>query len=1621
MPELKLNKLQCTSCGEEFKASSAKAAKSAKSVHQRRCKAQVTVVFSNGPHTIDRNKDGVFVCQCNAQSYPHHYQTTKGIQDHAHKGPYMWVEREPAPSQPAPDMKENEGSEVNELATSLKLVHLNATQYLDQFEIKHNAVLNCLICYACKVAIVPAELVKHIQAGHQGSGHTINHASIKNALDSLNLLPKLPKMTSGPYPQISGLAVHTAMQCHACRAVYGKRSTMIKHYATDHKGVSVPDDWEEVSAQRLDNATRKTYFRITLQNVPAPPSNKAIISSLRKQQIAAVGGEPTGTRPDPRLLSSWLKLTRWTELTNGHNVATLIKLVAFPDKNKNEFPGLKGVVEHLYQSAEPLFDQFPELVLQRGINNTPFHRHQDHAATMKEYIQPVVCLLAMLLRLQEHPIFKYVLSTDTQKYLRILATSLTGENYHTHIVKTNTILVELWTTAWIKDSNTTFADPTMNLVALLMLCPDGSFKPPQDTTKPLAKLQYCMRLTFMIEIYRRSRLNGSAGITAEAGALAIWHVEHNDSTFNSVRSLQHRASTVAMSTFSLPCIWWKDRTLFNTLLYEGQPIEFGLLCRMFVAMERALINLWENIILCNTKLRISYGQLHDDLTNTEVGYSFMSDSRNPFAENRELLLEAMLQTPNLRKQFITGFNNKGEPMWNKVELRKWLVQYAAFEGLLLARATMLGGAPARMTEITGMTYKNTATTAHRNFLAFDRYIAMIVTYHKGSQLTGHDKLIPHAFDAITSDLLIQDLAIARPFAEIAANICFPTNKEVQLTYRDYLFVNNGKPFDTTNITTIMEQHSLPIVGRLEDLIEENEQETVEAQQASHSRKMENRIYALSDVSRTGVSEESLPWFLTASTDWQIETKTVPGGVGLAYMDARSTKFDDLARAGTFQLDSPSASTPASPPIDQLVAKLAPLLVSQMQEALLPAIGNMISMLTDITINNDEVPQGSKSTKNQQVAETQEQDDEIVLADTADISMTTALSQDESEDDGIEELFPPSSSTIWDNEDAALEDAHKDIIDQSYALQGLHKVMNSQNTTWTCDEQCDAVMASLEARTDVLAIMRTGSGKTMVALIPPSMEKTAVTVVVLPLLSLVFDYERRLAQMKIKFETYKSRHSIVLGTHRLILLTVDQFHKDHWQQTMKQIDHQRTIGRIIFDEAHYPLSNNGFREALENMVELRTVKCPVILLSGTIPPGAETEIQGIYGLRKDCVIIRTATDRPELEYIQPPLIQGGENVLQEAVRIYKLESATFQEQDRALIYVPFVDDGERLAELLDCDFYRGSKHLTGVEREAMHTNWIEGNHKVMVCTNAFSAGNDYSHVRLVIHAGSPFEMIGLVQEMSRAGRDYAHAKCYILCQKGRQQPELKNNDPDHCGRMAIWEMLYSHTECLRFSITLFHDGLGIMCGDAFKCSRCAKQYNVTKARTIAPLRKRSFQQATASFAQPVLEAKQHRVERISLKMDYVIGFLERLEHFAHICAFCSVFGYEEEYHNILVCKTLNQRVDGADGDTFKQWKRSIRWSAGLHGTVCYFCHIPQVNDTLHGTIQPGGANCKHPDILPPIAFAVFYSAEHKKMAEQHFQTTWSTESAFSAWLVGRPLQAHKTNMVALFFWYTNLNL
>ncbi|KAG6893968.1 hypothetical protein C0992_008005 [Termitomyces sp. T32_za158] len=635
--------------------------------------------------------------------------------------------------------------------------------YLQKLGIVYNKALPALICLACGMVVMPSHIIEHMKNKHSDCGVYLNHELIKQDVQQLAIDDQLPSLDSNPRPAFQGLTVHTAFQCSACLKVYAAKSSITTHHYMEHKTIPIPSSWTMVSAQQLNNSNHRIYFPV----IPAPStptSHSQMIVNQMQADMETLDGQPTGHRLDPRLVSPWLKSNRWLDLIKDKPIDELRASVA-PLK-KDEFPLLVSAVRRLYFASEDMFDLVPELVLQRlntpdpvktGINNQPFHRHQDHQLRMKEYTSPVIHLLAMLLR--KPACMAFQLPLHISQRLASLESALIEPDSVPLSMHVLCLLIALWTHTFISTKDHLFPDPTVVCLALMMLEPDGRFKHPKHTTGPIARFEYCMRNAFMIEMYRKVKKNSSTTYQLEMEAIAPWVTEKYDSTFNSLRSLQHRATAIAESTMALPQIWWLDRQSFQTMLFQGTSISFADIKKLFVQIEEDLVQKWEQDVLCGLKLQCSYSNITDDLTNTAVGYSFISDHHNPFSAMKSNLALAILNNPVLRKRFIS-WEQDGHIIWNKLALRSWLYRYSQFEGLLLIRGQMLGGAPGRGTELTAMTFQNIPTATHRNCVAFGKYLAMLVTYHKGTALTGSHKLIPHAFDGVTSDLIIQNLGLS---------------------------------------------------------------------------------------------------------------------------------------------------------------------------------------------------------------------------------------------------------------------------------------------------------------------------------------------------------------------------------------------------------------------------------------------------------------------------------------------------------------------------------------------------------------------------------------------------------------------------------------------------------------------------------------------------------------------------------------------------------------------------------------------------------------------------------------------------------------------------------------------
>lgn len=537
----------------------------------------------------------------------------------------------------------------------------------------------------------------------------------------------------------------------------------------------------------------------------------------------------------------------------------------------------------------------------RGLNNSPFARHQE-AKSSQGYALTLKRLVAMLFRLHCESLEDDDFVEDKHPWMNANRLSLSLEELRTYSshpedysaddirCALGEVMSALWTTSWSSTEHIPIADPTILFCAFLSLRHDGSYMPAKWITKIFAQLKYLMRLHVI------SCVAFAKDPLQQFKALQPWCTDCGElSTFSALCNWQHIATTIVMSEPSIPNLFWVDRKHWTKLTYAGHLITLEATRSMHEAIEKDLITCWEEKVLLGTQLRVDTSTLKENLGNRTPGYSFLTEPSNNLQQYRTLLFDSIQQSPSLHDRFI--ITKPSQRHWNQAALAQWLVDYAALSLLLLVRCEMLSGGPARGTELTSMLYCSSPEQPVRNLSLLDTYVMLLTTYSKTTSLSGLDRFIPHALDSVTADILVQSLIIARPFAILAMQTCYPHTPEHSNLYRSYLFVNNDRRFTTDDLSREMGRYSLQFLGHAHgiqthrhmtvawrrklcpsatDILENEHEDYVGAEQAGHSWAVEKKIYGVSMDALAGSSEDFLAVFLKASTNWQKAMKTVPG-------------------------------------------------------------------------------------------------------------------------------------------------------------------------------------------------------------------------------------------------------------------------------------------------------------------------------------------------------------------------------------------------------------------------------------------------------------------------------------------------------------------------------------------------------------------------------------------------------------------------------------------------------------------------------------------------------------------------------------------------------------------------
>ena len=327
--------------------------------------------------------------------------------------------------------------------------------------------------------------------------------------------------------------------------------------------------------------------------------------------------------------------------------------------------------------------------------------------------------------------------------------------------------------------------------------------------------------------------------------------------------------------------------------------------------------------------------------------------------------------------------------------------------------------------------------------------------------------------------------------------------------------------------------------------------------------------------------------------------------------------------------------------------------------------------------------------------------------------------------------------------------------------------------------------------DVLAVMPTGSGKSLCYVLPAL--EFGRTLVVSPLIALMQDQVEALQAAGVAASFINSNLTraeqnaryldFVAGRTALLYVAPERFANERFVGGLRQAG----VRLLAVDEAHC-ISEWGhdFRPDYLSlgMVRQRLGAPRTLALTATADERVRRDIVERLGIAEGRVVV-SPIDRPNLQLsvVHAP----GEDDRRGWLRRY----VAAHEGESGIVYAGTRRSAEEIAESLRQIGVRAEAYHAGLERDRRaetQRRFTTGQTPVIVATNAFGMGIDKPDVRYVVHFHLPGRLEAYYQEAGRAGRDGDPAECTLLYarhDRARQQRFIDRAHPDDAAVRDVW--------------------------------------------------------------------------------------------------------------------------------------------------------------------------------------------------------------------------------------------
>jgi len=549
-----------------------------------------------------------------------------------------------------------------------------------------------------------------------------------------------------------------------------------------------------------------------------------------------------------------------------------------------------------------------------------------------------------------------------------------------------------------------------------------------------------------------------------------------------------------------------------------------------------------------------------------------------------------------------------------------------------------------------------------------------------------------------------------------------------------------------------------------------------------------------------------------------------------------------------------------------------------------------------------------------------------------------------------------------------------------------KLYNTPDLQFRVPGQRNGVLAVMgpQPAEQVVLVIGTGSGKTLVVMIAAAIADAGTTILVLPMVALRGDMLRRFHEVGIRplIWSVDCKRSA-----SLVIVSAEAVCTQGFLEYCHVLVSKQKLDRIVIDEGHLTITASDYRPCMAQLGwYVRQIRTQTVWLTATLPPIMQEEFIEHNKLVRPRVI-RESTNRPNIKYMVS--LETGPGMLVERaahlVRAYWPKKEIFDHsRDKIIVYCRTREEVAQLADILDCPTYT-SRSGTEEEKAAIISGWLGNRDQpVIAATSALGIGFDYPFIRWVIHVDGPDRLTDFSQESGRAGRDGSKASSIVLLHAG-----WKPQDDEHLSADRRAMQLYlTQQYCSRGVLSQFLDDQPhwrwCMAGEEV-CQVCREPH--TEAR---PLDLR-FELAVArgmQFTGPDEVLRQDHVQ------DQALDSYERdLEVMLGSCLYCRPLGRRFN-HAPGTCSRRFHWIHAKNEAVQTRKREEKDWIQRY--VACWNCYQPQdlcrAADPEHEETA-----CRFPDMVMPLCYGVWKRPGGRDWLQKHFQRRFQGELAYMLWL------------------------